>query len=679
MKINAQLLRSHPLLSLFPFFSARKLITESAFVNFPKGTVIYREGEPCDAIYLIVSGRCESRRNDGIGNGNGNGSGAVDAIFGPNDTLGDSEFLNQEPYRSTVKVVTDSVLLRLASEDLRELFKKKPSFAGRFSETVTNRLKSLRQADDGFPAKVRRVVSLINLTASTNAEAVAQQLASALVDSSGDGVLLVHLVPTQEKVALKNWRTTERQLNGRFCFQAELETNGRLYRELSISATGDPAEEGCMAPFLSHCGQHFEYVLLQLSSRVPTPAALESMVQSDLAYVFLEPETECLYQFQLLLRQLSEQNHGDCSSVKPILFMNEEMPATEFSEALKHIGHPVHSFVRGYPLPGTNGRIPRPGNFPLHVRSLAREIGRCRIGLALSSGGAKGLAHIGVIQVLEENGIDIDVVAGSSMGAYVGAVWCAGFDGQACEKIARETEQRWGLLKIIEPSLPPRRGFLKPDRVIRRLKRSIGDARFSDLQRPLRVVATYLDTLERAVFSSGEVARAVSASIAIPGICVPVTLDGDTFIDGGIADPLPVDVLREMGIERVIAVNTIPTPERLRYCTDIEKETNGNREKKFRLPDFLNRHLNYFANGNVLDIMLRSIHGAQTRVAESSSREADVVLRPHACDVQWHDFTHPRKYIALGREAACEQLSELKILAGTKADEIERTPLAIAG
>src|SRR5262249_55185727 len=159
------------------------------------------------------------------------------------------------------------------------------------------------------------------------------------------------------------------------------------------------------------------------------------------------------------------------------------------------------------------------------------------------------------IQVLEENGIEIDCVAGASMGAYVGSIWAYGLDGTKLEKIARELEGRWGLMRLIDPVIPPRRGFIRTRPTIARLRRWVGDAHFSDLICPLRVLATRLDTLERVVFSSGEVARAVEASIAIPGVCVPVTLDGETYIDGGIADPLPVDVLMEMGIERVIAVN----------------------------------------------------------------------------------------------------------------------------
>lgn len=673
MKINSQILRSHPLLSLIPYFSARKLVSESAFSEYPKGTVVFRQGDPCDAIFLIISGRCESRRH------NGNGSDEIEEVSGPGDTLGDSEFLNEEPCRSTVKVVTDCVMLRLPGAALRELFKRKPSFAGRFSQTVMDRLKLHRQLRDGHPGRVRRVVSLISLAARSDDGVVARQLAAALHAVSQSDVLLVNLEPTPEKVALKDWTVVESKLNGRFCYRDNLQKNEKGFFELRISVTGEVHEPAYMAPMLSHFGQHFEYVILRVSPRIPTPSSLECMVQSDITYVLLEPTTENLYEFQLLLKQLRDQNNGDGSQVKPILYLEQNLSGTDFSETLRHIGHPVHSFVRGFPLAGSTGGIARPGNFARHLMGLAREIGRCRVGLALSSGGAKGLAHIGVIQVLEENGIDVDIVAGSSMGAYVGSVWCNGFDGQACEKIARETEQRWGLLKLIEPALPPRQGFLKSGRVLKRLRRSIGDSRFSDLIRPLRVVATHLDTLERAVFSTGEVARAVEASIAIPGICVPVVLDGETYIDGGIADPLPVDVLREMGIERVIAVNTIPTPERLRYCTNLEKEAGAGLPKGFRLPKFLNKHLNYFADGNILDIMLRSIHGAQTRVAEAASREADVVLRPLACDVKWHDFTHPRKYIALGREAAKNLLPELKTLANIEANDSTEIPMAVSG
>ncbi len=151
-----------------------------------------------------------------------------------------------------------------------------------------------------------------------------------------------------------------------------------------------------------------------------------------------------------------------------------------------------------------------------------------------------GCAHIGVIQVLEENGIEVDAVGGlRRMGAYIAAVWGAGYDGREMEKFAREVEGYRGLWRLMDLAILPQRGFLLTKRVRKRLEQTIGALHFPTLARPMRVVATRLDTLEHAVFSGGSVVDAVLASIAIPGVCVPVTLDGISYIDGGICDPLP--------------------------------------------------------------------------------------------------------------------------------------------
>src|SRR5205085_11422905 len=156
-------------------------------------------------------------------------------------------------------------------------------------------------------------------------------------------------------------------------------------------------------------------------------------------------------------------------------------------------GAPIHLYVRD--CPKTPADSPVDGMFMADIRRIAREVGGCMLGLALSSGAAKGFAHIGVIQVLEENGIEVDVVAGSSMGAYIGALWAYGLNGQDLERLARELEGRWALWSLIDPVFPPRQGFLRGYAVRRRLMRSIGNSRFSDMTKPLRVVAGDLATL----------------------------------------------------------------------------------------------------------------------------------------------------------------------------------------
>jgi NTE family protein len=306
--------------------------------------------------------------------------------------------------------------------------------------------------------------------------------------------------------------------------------------------------------------------------------------------------------------------------------------------------------------------------------SAAPMLRKPRVGLALSCGGAKGLAHIGVIQVLEENGIEVDAIAGSSMGAYIAAIWGFGHDGKKMEALAREYEGRFGLRRLLDPVFPPRQGFIRGERMKRRLQRTIGELQFSDMVRKAMIIATELNSLEKVVFTSGEVASAVHASVAIPGVCVPVQIGGRAYIDGGIADPLPVDVLKEAGMDRVIAVNTIPPPSFLKCCEEQMREQAVLRGEKAGLFGFLNRHVNYFAPGNILDIMMRAVHGSQVRVAESACRRADLVLRPLAIEGSWIEFNHPQKYIELGRRVARENLGAIKAVLSARIPSYEHQP-----
>jgi len=653
MQIDTRLLRSHPLLSLIPAHTLRRLVTEAALDEYPKGTQVYRAGEPCEAVYLVISGRCQSRFPEG----------EVEAIHGPGDTPGVRELLNNEPYRTSLTVLTHSVLLRIPSEELVRLFAARPSIAGRFSASVAGR-RSYREARrfpwsprlsrlSGLPdrlapqaprRRVRRILSLMALNAGTDPHARA--LASAVRRVTGGRVLLASF--GAEGYGLLRWKQARCDgFNGEFCLERELHRGEDGVALLRMNTRGSEEEARLVPSLLSHLGMHFDFVLLHLDGELPSAVALECLIQSDLCYLFLRPNAADLHQYRLLEERIAAAPNV---AIRPIVYLEPSLPRENLIVLPGPGGRPVHAFARD--IPQHPGETPSPA-FALHLNRLAREIGQCRVGLALSSGGARGLAHIGVIQVLEELGVEVDVVVGSSMGAYVGSIWAHGYNGEAMEAIARELEGRWGHFALLDPVLPPRQGFIRTGRVARRLRRSLGEAHFCDLLRPLRVVATRFETMEEVVFSSGEVVPAVTASIAIPGICVPVVIDGETYIDGGIANPLPVDVLAQSGVEKIIAVNTIPTPEQLRRSVEETGEEPLGWWKR------LGRHVNYFARGNILDIMSRSTHGMQMQVAERASRRADVVLHAVGPDARWHDFNHPGKYIALGRTVAEAQRHEI--------------------
>jgi NTE family protein len=173
-----------------------------------------------------------------------------------------------------------------------------------------------------------------------------------------------------------------------------------------------------------------------------------------------------------------------------------------------------------------------------------------RLGVALSGGTARTVAHIGVIKALEAAGIRIDCIAGTSGGSLVAALFAAGMSVPELEELALRA--RW---KDLAAVTLPRLGFLSSHRIEAFVEETIGDLTFSQLKRPLAVVATNLGNGQRRVFTAGKVAQAVRASCSIPQIFSPCEVDGELYIDGGIVEYLPVAALDPFGPQVVIAVN----------------------------------------------------------------------------------------------------------------------------
>jgi NTE family protein len=199
------------------------------------------------------------------------------------------------------------------------------------------------------------------------------------------------------------------------------------------------------------------------------------------------------------------------------------------------------------------------------------------VGLALSGGGARGLAHIGVLKVLEREGIPIDCLAGSSMGGIIGAAYAAGATVAVLEKEARRMAKLRELVKLVDP-LPPRRGLLAGKRLRAYLSRFVDPSlTFRDLQLPLALTAVDLLSGEEIHLDQGPVIDALLATCAFPGVLPPVPSNGHWLVDGGLLNNLPVDVVRGLGAEVVIASNVTPdsvqedaleAPETLRLLPD---------------------------------------------------------------------------------------------------------------
>jgi len=222
-----------------------------------------------------------------------------------------------------------------------------------------------------------------------------------------------------------------------------------------------------------------------------------------------------------------------------------------------------------------------------------------KVGLALSGGGGKGYAHIGVIKVLEKNNIPIDFIAGSSVGALFGALYSFLKDSRELEKISLDNDFKKFLNFVIDPSSDG--GLIKGDKIRKYIAEIINDANFDDLKIPFRAVATDFNTAEAVVMSEGEVSLAVQASTSFPFIFKPVLWGDKILWDGGMSNPLPVDVVREMGADIVIGVN-------LYNQTMFE---NKNKLKE-----------------NAYWIFVKSLSALQYSLAKECLKSADVVINP---------------------------------------------------
>ncbi len=252
------------------------------------------------------------------------------------------------------------------------------------------------------------------------------------------------------------------------------------------------------------------------------------------------------------------------------------------------------------------------------------------VGLALSAGAARGYAHIGVLKVLEREGIPINCIAGSSMGAMVGALYAVGISPDRLAKLALNLKRRhW--LDITFPRL----GLVSGEKLEALLSLLTRGKRIEELSLPLAVVATDLEKGEEVVLTSGSIARAVRASSAIPGIFAPVRYNGRLLVDGGVLNRVPAQVARDLGADVVIAVNV-----------GMELEDGGNRAR---------------VNG-IFGVIMQSIEVMQREILKEKIIEADVVIQPQVGHIGITQFERAEECIRAGEKAAEELLPQMKAL-----------------
>lgn len=247
-------------------------------------------------------------------------------------------------------------------------------------------------------------------------------------------------------------------------------------------------------------------------------------------------------------------------------------------------------------------------------------------GLALGGGAARGFAHIGVIQVLEENGLEPDVVTGTSAGSLVAAIYASGKSGQQLQAIAQSLDEA----SIADWTVPfLSKGLLRGEALARYVNTQVGGRKLEEMKIPLGVVATNFQSGEDVLFRKGDTGTAVRASSAIPAVFNPVRIGNIEYVDGGLVSPVPVTQARAMGAQVVLAVD-ISTPPSM-------GRTEGAVEMILQTTSIMGRSINQYA-----------------------LKQADVVVRPALDGVRGSDFSQKQQAIAAGRQAMLAALPRLK-------------------
>lgn len=274
------------------------------------------------------------------------------------------------------------------------------------------------------------------------------------------------------------------------------------------------------------------------------------------------------------------------------------------------------------------------GNIVRSVQAFGRELSRKTgtfeprtpaIGIALGGGFARGMAHIGVLKVLQEEGIPVRTVAGTSVGALIGAVYCSGVSVEELEQVARScrftTFARWTVSRY---------GFASNDRMVSFLNSTLKVKTFEDLSIPLGVTATDFNTGEGVVFHSGSIIDPVRASCAYPGMFLPVNIRERWLVDGMLSHPVPTCPLRDMGADRVLAVHL-----------------KGQWSK-----DGAPRHL--------FDVIGQSFAIAQDKMSHLWRGAADLVVEPDVAGFAYDDFKRCGELIRAGEVAMRQALPEVR-------------------
>ncbi len=463
---------------------------EAEWVALPGGATLFRQGDPGDALYVILTGRVRVLVDSD------DGTPRAVAEIGRGESVGEMALLTGEPRSATIVAIRDTQLLKLSRRAFERIVERSPRVMLVVTRRLVHRLQQMNR-DGGRAKRIISTIAVMPAGAGVELPAFIAEFAAAL--GAPGTVALV----TRERAERDGGRDDG-------SLAAWLDRLEREFRYVVYAA--DPAD----AAWNARCARQADRVLLV--GRGGRDSGVGDGPMAD------------------AMRQ------GTARRELVLVYRAGESPADSAGK-IEACGAAAHHHLRE----GSAGDLHR----------LVRLLTGRGVGLVLGGGGARGFAHIGVIEALRDAGVPIDAIGGTSMGAVIAAQHASGIDPASLRALNRE---HWAKRNPLKDKTLPVVALLAGHRLERMIERMFGDRRIEDLWTRYFCVSADLTHAQMRVHERGALGRAVRASMSLPGIAIPVYDNGSMLVDGGLLNNLPADVMHEV-CGRVIAVDVSPAKD----------------------------------------------------------------------------------------------------------------------
>jgi len=593
-----------------------RLIEISKIKEYKNGQIVYQQGSPPDSFYFLLKGRVtistkstEDKEPQRI------------EIIKRGVCFGVISLLTGDNHSVTATSIENSFILEGEKESFNQYLNKIPSLSLDFSRILSQRVKVRTRPKKIFQSKKIGIV-----TRDSNQKNVyIVDLAKEIKKQTKKKVICIRFASCQDrrKDNISNFSgiSSEKKILALGGFREEDVLDYILHKDIDYLYIKDILDN--FISLLNFLSEGYHFILYEIPENLTDKDFSEFINSAYQLHLLVFPQAEELNKMKVFIKRLKFKH--PLKEAKIVLAKSAQDKNLSFNQRYKLFNHPVYATL---PLDDSV-------NYSRLLRRIARQVGEVTVGIALGSGAAYGFSHIGVLRILEENGVEIDMACGSSMGAVISALWAVGFSLDEIEDICLKIGKKISSFSILGFSFPFK-GIIRAKSLENILKSIFGNLTFYDLKHTLKIIS--FDFLRRRtkIIEEGLIYKAVAASCAFPGIFEPVEVKKDIFLDGGILNPLPAKILLSYGASKIIASNISLSHEQAL--------------REYRKRDRF----------HVFDFVFGSVEVMQQKFIQEALEICDVVIHTNLEGLGWMEFDKISEFIKRGEAAASSKVNEIK-------------------